>query len=208
MPDHSEAAPNRDDLVARLDLMQAMIAEGRATTARFGWIFVMWGLIYSIAMTWTAFLPHRNWAWPICITFGVVASITVRHRQRRAGANFGNPRERSIASIWRAMGTGVTLFSIACAASHQITGPVYISAVLFMVGTAHATSAMTLRWAEQGMAAAVWWVAGIGSLFFTTPEQLFVIYMLATFFGMILFGIYAMVRERKRTLPPAVPRHA
>jgi hypothetical protein len=168
----------------------------------------MWGLLYSIAMTWTAFLPHRNWAWPICITAGVVASITVRNRQRRAGANFANPRTHSIASIWRAMGIGITLFSIACAVSHQVAGPVYISAVLFIVGLAHATSALTLRWVAQGIAAAVWWTCGIVALFFTKPEQLFFIFMFATFFGMILFGIYAMLRERRRFVPPAVPRHA
>jgi hypothetical protein len=199
---------DRDDIVARLDLMQAMIAEGRATTARFGWIFVMWGLLYSIAVTWTAFLPHRSWAWPICITAGVVASITVRNRQRRAGANFANPRAHSIDSIWRAMGIGITLFSIACAVSHQVAGPVYISAVLFIVGLAHATSALTLRWIAQGIAAAIWWTGGIAALFFTRPDQLFLIFMLATLCGMVLFGIYAMLLERHRSARPSVPKHA
>ena len=208
MSDHPEPTPNREDLVARLELMQAMIAEGRATTARFGWIFVMWGLLYSVAMTWTAFLPHRNLAWPICITAGVIASIAVREHQRRAGANFANPRAHSIASIWRAMGVGITFFTIACAVSHQVAGPVYISAILFIVGLAHATSALTLRWTAQGIAAAVWWIGGIAALFFTEPEQLFLIFMLATFFGMILFGIYAMLRERRRSAPPAIPSHA
>jgi hypothetical protein len=203
-----EPTPTQADLVARLNLMETMIAEGRRATGRFGWIFVLWGLVYCAAMAWCAFLPHRNWAWPVCVVTGVAASIMVRQRQNRAGVNLANPRTHSITSVWRAMGIAVSLFSIACAVSHQIEGPVYICAVMFLVGLAHATSALILRWAAQGVAAAVWWTAGIAALFFTEPEQLFLLFMLATLFGMVLFGLYAMVRERHRAAPPALPSHA
>lgn len=203
-----ESAPTPTDLVDRLNLMEAMIAEGRATTARYGWIFVMWGLLYCFAMTWCGFFPHKNWAWPIAIVAGVVASGIVRHRQRQAGINLRTPRAHSIESVWKAMGTAVTIFSIACAFSHAITQPLYFGAMMFMVGLAHATSAMILRWRAQGVAALIWWAGGIAALFFTADDQLFLIFMLATLFGMVFFGLYAMLLERRRTGPPAAVAHA
>jgi len=211
MPTNPEFAPNPSpthaDIVARLDLMEAMIAEGRATTARFGWIFVLWGIVYLFAMTWCSFLPFNAFAWPVSIIAGVIITTVVKRRQRLAGINLRTPRAHSVESVWQATGVAVTLFAFSCVFTHQINSPVALSGILFLVGLAHATSAMILRWAAQGAAAAVWWIAGIAALFFTAPEQLFLIFMLATLFGMVFFGLYAMWLER-RTPPPAVAAHA
>ena len=40
----AEDGTTRDDLVQRVALMEEMIAEGRQTTVRFGWIFLLWGV--------------------------------------------------------------------------------------------------------------------------------------------------------------------
>ena len=70
----SEDGTTREDLVQRVALMEAMIAEGRQSTARYGWMFVLWGLTYFVAMAWTVYLPLKDWAWPVCIGISVAIS--------------------------------------------------------------------------------------------------------------------------------------
>jgi hypothetical protein len=50
----------------------------------------------------------------------------------------------------------------------------------------------------QGAVAAMWWAGGIATFFVTNPQEQVVIFLVASFFGMILFGVYAMWLERKR----------
>ena len=97
----------RDDLLQRVALMETMIAEGRRNTGRFGWIFVMWGLIYFVAMGWVVFLPFKDWAWPVCVTVGVLVGI-VRGRKRTVGSS-ENQRSRSIEAVWQAMCVAIIL---------------------------------------------------------------------------------------------------
>jgi hypothetical protein len=192
-----EDGTTRDELVQRVALMEAMVAEGRKSTARYGWVFVMWGLIYFVAMAWVVFLPFKDWAWPVCIAVGVVVCI-VKGRRKRAGGNSENQRSRSIEAVWQVFGAGVTLYVIGAIASGHGGQPAYYAAILFFIGLAHGTSARILRWGAQGLVAAIWWGCGIATLFFTTRMEFLVIFLLATFFGMILFGLYAMWLERRR----------
>ncbi len=186
----------RDDLLQRVALMETMIAEGRRSTARFGWIFVMWGLVYFAAIGWSFYLPYKYWAWPVCAGVAILAGIVVKMRQKRAGNSSGNIRSRSIESVWQGMGTAIILYVAAAIASHHAGSAAYVSAILFFIGLAHAISAMILRWAVQGAVAVIWWVGG-SAVFFVTPSQSIAIFLVASFFGMILFGLYAMWLERQ-----------
>lgn len=194
---------NRDDLVQRVALMETMIAEGRRSTARWGWVFVMWGVIYFVATGWMVFLPHPNFAWPVCVAVGIGAGIITGIRQGRSGAVM-NSRSRSIAAVWQMMGAGVALFCFSGAISHHANSAVYISAILFFVGLAHGTSAVILRWGVQGAVAAMWWGSGIAILFVSSPSVMLAIFLTASFFGMIVFGLYAMMLERKVSSPTVI----
>jgi hypothetical protein len=191
---------NRDDLVQRVALMETMISEGRRSTARYGWVFVMWGAIYFVATGWAVFLPHGNFAWPVCVVIGIGAGIIVNVRRKRMG-EIESPKSRALGAVWKMMGAGVTLFAFSAVAAHRADSAVYISAILFFVGLAHATSAVILRWGVQGAVAAIWWGSGIATLFVQSPWVTLAIFLTASFFGMILFGLYAMMLERR--LPPA-----
>jgi hypothetical protein len=195
----------RDDLVQRVALMEAMVAEGRRATTRYGWMFLLWGLVYFAAMGWMVFLPAPNLAWPVCIAVGVAIVVAVKTRQKRRGA-VDNLRSRSIEAVWTVMGVAVTLFVIATMGSHQTSGTAYVAAILFMVGMAHGTSAMILRWGVQGLAAAIWWGCGIATLFYTSAMESIALFLTASFFGMVLFGLYAMLLERRGEA--TVQRHA
>jgi len=69
-----------------------------------------------------------------------------------------------------------------------------------LVGLAHAISAMVLRWRVQGMVAGLWWAGGIAMFFAHSDKEIFVIFPLEMFFGMILFGLYAMWLDNRSGL--------
>ncbi len=194
VPDNETA---RDELLQRVELMETMIAEGRKSTARFGWIFVMWGLIYFAAMGWVVFLPFKEWAWPVSVTVGILVGV-IRFRRMRAMGIIGNDRGRSVGVVWQAMCVAIILYVIAAGASGHGNQPAYYAAVFFFVGLAHGISAGILRWGVQGLVAFVWWGCGIALFFFNTRNEVLFIFLAAAFFGMILFGLYAMMLERRR----------
>jgi hypothetical protein len=189
---------NRNELLQRVELMETMIAEGRQSTARYGWMFVLWGVVYFAAVTWTLFLPIKSWAWPICVVVAIAISGVVKSRQKAAGGA-ENVRSLSIEAVWKGMGTATTLFVAAAVLTHHVNSPIFFATILFFIGMAHAISAMILRWAVQGAVAAIWWVGGIACFVFTTPVELVSIFLGASFVGMILFGLYTMMLERRRT---------
>jgi hypothetical protein len=58
-PQDPESGTSRDDLVKRLELMEAMIAEGRGFTTHNAWIFVLWGLVDLAGWSWENFVLTR-----------------------------------------------------------------------------------------------------------------------------------------------------
>ena len=157
----AESGARREDIVQRIELMEQMITEGRRTTMRSGWIFLMWGLLYFAAIGWQMFLPAAKLAWPVCITLGFVIIRAWRRRLKRSGLSDEGPRLRSISAVWGAVGCAITLYVVAAALSHHIgQQPAVNAAVMIFLGLAHAASAMILRWRAQGLVAAIWW-AGV-----------------------------------------------
>jgi hypothetical protein len=77
---------------------------------------------------------------------------------------------------------------------HQIS---YIAAVFMFLGLAHATSAVILRWKAQGMVAALWWAGGVAT-YFVPRDYVITIYVAEMVCCMVLFGVYAMMLERRR----------
>jgi hypothetical protein len=189
--------PRRDDLVQRIELMETMIAEGRSTTTRYGWIFLMWGLLYYAAIAWEIYLPAPNFAWPVCMVLGVVIIQVWEWQMRRSGLRHESPRSRSVGAVWGAVGCAFFLYMGAAAASHHIQSPAVNATVMFFLGLAHAISAIILRWRVQGAVAAIWWAGGMAIFFAPYPASL-IIFLVASFFGMILFGLYAMMLEHRR----------
>ena len=208
MPDLPEPNPTRDDLVARLDLMEAMIAEGRQATARCGWIFVLWGLIDLAGLTLQRLYPYRSWNWPVIISLGWIIQFTVFFWQRRRAGRACSPntRGRAMAAIWGMMGVTLTLYCFTGIFTHH-SDRAYFSAIFMIIGMAHAISAIILRWRTQGAVAALWWAGGVSVFFLPLtrhwPETIFAFEML---FGMVFFGLYMMFLERRT--PPGAATHA
>ena len=204
-----EDGTTRDDLVQRVALMEEMIAEGRQSTARFGWCFVLWGVIDICAMGWQFLQPRSYWAWPVSIAIGAILQfVGIALQRRKSGAACGkNARGRSIQAVWGMMGATATLYFAAAMAQHKTWQISFFAAMMMFVGMAHGTSAMILRWRAQGLVAVCWWVGGVAMFFMPWPYPLG-IFVAEMFFGMIVFGVYAMWLERRRAAAALEQHHA
>jgi hypothetical protein len=187
----------RDDLLQRVALMEAMIAEGRRNTTRFGWIFVLWGLVDLAGVGWEKLQPGFDWIWPITIVAGFVIQALIFVLRRNVILVCGKSvQTRSIGAVWSMMGVTILLYVVAAIVQHRAGQISYIAAILMFVGMAHAISALILRWPVQGIVAALWWAGGIGT-YFIPGDYFLAIFVAEMFFGMILFGLYAMWLDRR-----------
>lgn len=207
MSDQPEAAPDRDEIVARLDLMEAMIAEGRHATCQFGWIFILWGLV-DIAGMLLEFHKSHPWNWPLVIGIGMTIQFAgFRLRRRSRGACRPNTQSRAISAVWGMMGATLCLFCFTAIFTHQAWSAGYLAAIFMTIGLAHSASAIILRWGVQFAVGVLFWAGGLACFFVNDDRWFLYIFGFEMLFGMILFGIYAMVLERRST-PPTVAVNA
>jgi hypothetical protein len=199
-PDPDSGA-NRDDLLQRIELMECMIAEGRRSTMRCGWIFVLWGLVDLTAWSWQHFLPNSDfagpWAWPVCLVVGAVLTVAGAALQKRRVRAYGSMQCRNIEVVWSMMGVALAIYVAGAMVRHLTWQYSYIAALLIIVGLTHAISAMLLRWHVQGVVAVIWWAGAVAAFCARSQRDVQVIMLLEMCLGMVLFGLYVMVLERR-----------
>ena len=186
-----------DEVRDRLSLIESMMMEGRRSTERWGWMFVLWGVAYYIAIGWTALEPSFGLAWPITVIVAVVISGVIRRARGK-----GDPRtavSRSIGAVWIAFGVSAFLLFFALGFSRRVTDAHVVFAVLAaMLGLVNGASAMILRWRPQMVCAVIWWAAAVISCYeagvvAATP----VAFLVATFLCQIVFGVYCMMLDSR-----------
>lgn len=181
---------NERELQERLRLIESMMAEGRRDTESWGWIFVLWGVAYYVALAWSA-RTGIAWAWPATMLAAaiVTAWAAPRHFAGRPRTTMG----RAVASVWIALGiTGFVLFP-ALGLSGLLTGPHLMAALLSAIlGLANGASGLILRWKAQLACAAVWWIAAAAACFGSDAQSSAVL-LAAIFLGQIVFGVYGMI---------------
>ena len=182
------------ELKDRLSLIETMIGEGRRTTERWGWTFVLWGVAYFVAIAWSTW-GSSNWAWPVTmIAAGVVTGIVA---SRTASSKPETTIGRAMGSIWIAMGISMFLLFMAMGISHRFEGHIFVAIIGAMLGMANATSSLILKWKAQFACAVVWWSAAVAACF-GSASQTTIVFLAAIFLCQIVFGIYAMVCESRR----------
>ncbi len=190
-----------DELKDRLSLIESMIAEGRRNTESWGWIFVLWGIVYYVAIAWSAW-GHSVWAWPVTILIGVIATVVVA--LLKAGNHPSTTLGRAIGSIWIALGISMFLLFFALGLSGRLADQhLFVAVISAMLGIANGASALILRWKVQFACAVVWWAAAVASCF-GADAQSTIVFLVAIFFCQIVFGIYGVAAEaqqRKRRPP-------
>jgi len=188
---------NRQELTERLSLIESMIAEGRQSTERWGWTFVLWGIAYYTAIAWARW-GNPAIAWPV--TMVVAGLITAVVSTRRSIGHPDTTLGRSIASIWIASGLSLFLFGFGASLSGHLEQHTFLAVICTLLGSANGASGILLRWKAQFAAALVWW-ATAGVALFGSVTQGSIAFLAAIFLGQIVFGIYMMISEAHGTKP-------
>ena len=200
MQDHT----TEQELKERLKLIEHMIAEGRRTTESWGWTFILWGVAYFVAITWSAW-GHSVWAWPVTVLIAVILTVVIAFS--RTGNHPATTLGRAIGSIWIALGVSMCLLFIALSISERLTDQHLFAAVISAIlGMANGASALILRWKVQLACAAVWWLAAVATCFGSDAQSM-IVFLVAIFLCQIAFGIYgtfANAQGRRRRAPSDV----
>jgi hypothetical protein len=197
MQDHT----TQQELKDRLSLIESMIAEGRRNTESWGWAFVLWGVVYYLAIAWSA-SGHSVWAWPV--TMLTAAMVTVVVASLKVGNLPGTTLGRAIGSIWMALGISMFLLFLGLGLSGRLSDQhLFVAVISAILGMANGASALILRWKVQFVCAVVWWVAAVTTCFGSDAQSM-IVFLVAIFLCQIVFGIYGVIaetQERKRRGP-------
>jgi hypothetical protein len=201
---------NTQDLNERLSLIESMIAEGRRSTESWGWVFLLWGVAYYVAIAWASWGQGLSvWgsnyveigqarvglAWPV--TMFSTAILTLARGMRKGRGHAGTASVRAIVSIWISVGIAMLLLFPALGVSGRLEEHGFVAIVAAMLGVANGASGFILRWKAQTACAVVWWIASAVACF-GSLAQATAVFLAAIFLCQILFGIYAMVLESRR----------
>jgi hypothetical protein len=185
---------NSQELNQRLALIEDMIAEGRRSHESWGWVFVLWGIAYYVAIVGGGLIKNPM-VWPITMIIAcVITGILVARKSRNhANTTIG----RAIGSIWVAAGISMFLVFLALGTSGRIDQHIMVAVLGAMLGSANAASSLILKWKMQFACAVVWWVCAVFACFAaSTPVT--IAFLSAIFFCQIVFGVYGMMRDARR----------
>ena len=188
---------SRDDLLRRIELMEAMIAEGRQTTMRCGWIFILWGLVDLAGMSWQMLPNHPRFVWPICLGTGVVLQLVGLAMWKRDSPRCKGMQSRNVEAVWLMMFLALIVYVGTAQATRFAWQYSYIAALLMIIGLAHAISAAILRWRVQAVVAGIWWAGAVAIFVCNSRRATNEIFLIEMCFGMIAFGLYVIWLERR-----------
>jgi fatty acid desaturase len=181
------------DLRDRLSLIENMIAEGRRTTERWGWTFVLWGVAYYIAIAWATW-GQSKLAWPVTMVAASVLTSVIASRKGSPGPE--TTIGRAMMAIWCGMGISTFIVMMSLGFSDRLELHVAVAIIGGMLGAANATSSIILKWKMQFACAVVWWTAAAVSCFIS--EKLAgIVFLVAIFFCQIVFGLYGMISKSR-----------
>ncbi len=187
------------ELKDRLALIETMIAEGRRTTGRWGWVFVLWGMTYFVAIAWSEWGNHKSLAWNATVTGAtLLAAVLVAWRMgmRQTNQLPATTVSRALLSIWLAMGISMAILLPSLGVGGRSNTNLVVAVIGTLLGLANAASSMILKWKVQFACASIWWATAIIACV-GTQRQSFVALLVANFFCQIVFGIYGMVLDAR-----------
>ena len=190
----NEPTESQSELLSRIDLIEAMVQEGRRSTEYWGWVFVLWGAAYLIAIGWSYGSQAPQWAWPVTMIAAAILTAVFAIRKTR-----NKPRRgvgRAIGCIWVAFSISVFVYFFSVANSGHYETHASTAALEILLGLANGASGLITRSRMQFLVALLWWISGIATCFvglrFVLP-----ILLIDALLGMIGFGIYLMACERR-----------
>ena len=190
----NEEKNSKDELLSRLEIVEAMLREGRKSTSYHGWAFVLWGVAFLVAIGWMKWLPYGYLAW--VVTIPVAALVSSIWGGRARDCNMKTPVGRSLAAIWIAVSAALFMYMFSVGYSGHAEMHTLWAAMETLLGVANCASAITLRWRIQMGVAILWFIAAAASCF--VPLALLIpILATATLIGQVGFGLYLTYLENR-----------
>ena len=185
--------PDREEILGRLELIDRMASEGRQTTQRWGWVFVLWGFGPLAGMWWESYGPHPEWAWPLILLICVLVNgIVIQTRKRQGEAR--TTLTRSVAAVWGSAGIAVFVLTAGEIFSRAVDLRAFLAALFAIAACAHSASSAILRWPLQRLAALVWWASTLAA-FVLPVTELHALAAAALLLGNVAFGACLAYRE-------------
>ena len=186
----------RPELVARLELIERMIQEGRRTVERWGWVYAMWGVGHVVGVAATFAWPARaGLVWAVAMaTCGVTMGVVASRRQKNQRAE---PQlSRALSAVWGAFGLMLVFLFSSFVAPATESASAWCAVFSAAYGGAFFASGHIAQWAPMKANGLLWGAAAIAMKFIGDAPALAVFGAMALF-GEIGFGLYAMAHERK-----------
>ena len=183
------------ELKDRLALIESMITEGRRTTENWGWVFVLWGVAYYVAIAWSMW-GHAALAWVVTMVAALLLTAILASLKRRSSSH-GTTMGRAVSAIWASLGVSLFVVLQSLGMTGRYDSPVFIAIIGAMLGMANAASGLLLRWKMQLACAVVWWASAVLACFGSAGAGE-IGFLTAIFFCQIVFGVYAMMLEARR----------
>jgi hypothetical protein len=200
------------ELKDRLNLIESMIAEGRQTTQRWGWIFVFWGVVYYICIALSIwFKTHSSSLQPWIsgvvqlLIFSIAAWRIQRFYQKRSKDILWpiSTLDRTLLSIWGSAGISMAVLIVSLGYGGRSNPNLVIAVIGTLLGSAAAASSVILKWKVQFACALIWWALAVISCV-GTMRQSFIAFLVANFFCQVAFGVYLMISEAHQRTQVAV----
>jgi hypothetical protein len=187
---------DRSELLTRLRLIEEMMSEGRRTTQRWGWMFLLWGLGPLAAMFWEDRLAYPALAWPVVMAACVIVNGAVLRARRRRG-EARTAVTHAVSAVWGSAGATVLMLALGAAWSGALDFRALCVALFALAAVAHSATSVILKWTPQFLAALVWWAAGLAA-FLVPAADLHLLTAAALLFGNVAFGAWLTHREWSR----------
>ena len=203
---------DEQELKDRLSLIESMIAEGRRTTQRWGWIFVFWGVVYykCIALSvWSKahgspIQPWTSGVIQLLIFLFAAWRIQVFYQKRSKDILWPiSTLDRALIATWGSAGISMAILIVSLGYGGRSNPNLVIAVIGTLLGSASAASSMIVKWRVQFACALIWWALAVISCI-GTARQSFIAFMIANFFCQVAFGVYLMISETHQRTQVAV----
>jgi hypothetical protein len=181
------------ELARRIELVETMISEGRRSTERWGWLFVLWGVGQLVALGWSQYgLGSSELIWHVALgacgvaTLGWALWVGLRQRGRKETLV-----GRALGAVWWAIGSTLFLIvSVGGLAEAPLLGTAFA-----LVGAANLISGVILSWRLQIVVGLAYWGATVVASLSSSAHPWLIGVTAAG--GGVAFGLYiVLVKER------------
>ena len=186
-----------EELVARLDVIERMLEEGRRTIERWAWVYVLWGVGHALGVLASFTLPAQRvgLVWGGLMLGCGLATGVFAHRVARRQPRSSEPRlHRALDAVWWSFAAVIVFLLITPPGPATI--PQWFAMFSAAYGAAFLASGHIVEWTPAKLNGAAWWGAAVAMKFLDAPAALLVFGAMAVV-GEIGFGLWAMAHERK-----------